>query len=185
MHVLRLYQKGRQIMRRSYLVALMLVLTLAGGMASCQSMQFGREAGKAAVTPTTLPLEVKPEELFTQTEEVEVCGAAVRIDSVERRPNEREGKDLVLITVTVRNDEEKTAPINQLDFYLFDSEGTVNAVAIVSLDNMLRSPRLEKGEVASGILPYFVPAGDTSLKLNWSPGWCADRAIFELVQAKP
>jgi hypothetical protein len=148
-------------------------------------MQFGREAGKAAVTPTTLPLEVQPEELFTQTEEVEVCGAAVRIDGVERRPNEREGKDLMLITVTVRNMEDDVAPINQLDFYLFDSEDTANAVAIISVDNMLRSPKLEKDEVASGVLPYFVPTGDTILKLNWSPGWCADRAIFELELAKP
>jgi hypothetical protein len=172
-------------MRRGVLGALMLALLLAGGITSCQSLQFGREAGKAAVTPTILPLEVKPEELFTQTEEVEVCGAAARIDGVERHPDEREGKDLVLVTVTVRNNEEKVAPINQLDFYLFDSEGTANAVAIISVDNMLRSPRLEKDEVASGILPYFVPAGDTSLKLNWSPGWCADRAIFELEQAKP
>jgi hypothetical protein len=172
-------------MRRGFLGALILALALAGGIASCQSMQFGREAGKAAVTPTTLPLEVQPEELFTQTEEVEVCGAAARIDGVERRPNEREGKDLMLITVTVRNIGDKVAPINQLDFYLFDSKDTVNAVAIISVDNMLRSPRLEKGEVASGVLPYFVPAGDTNLKLNWSPGWCADRAIFELEQAKP
>lgn len=163
----------------------MLAFLLALGITSCQSMQFGREAGKAAVTPTTLPLEIKPEELFAQTEEVEVCEATLRIDDVERRPSEQEGKDLVIITVTVRNDAEKTAPINQLDFYLFDSSDMVNAVALVSLENMLRSPRLEKGESASGVLPYFVPAGDVNLKLNWSPGWCADRAIIELVQAKP
>lgn len=159
-------------------LALALVASFSAG--ACQTMQFGREAGKAAVTPTTLPLEVKPEELFPQTEEVRVCDVALTITNVELVPEEREGKDLVLVSVEVHNEGDETAPVNQLDFYLFDSEGTANATAILSVEDQLRSPQLEPGESASGVLPYLVKSGSQELKLNWSPGWCVDRAIIEL-----
>jgi hypothetical protein len=172
--------KGSETMKKATFGVLALTLGLSLLSGACQTMQFGREAGKAAVTPTTLPLEVDPEELFPQTEEVEVCDVVLTITNVELVPEEREGKDLVLVSVGVENDGDSTAPVNQLDFYLFDSEGTANATAIMSVEDQLRSPRLEPGESASGVLPYLVPTGSTELKLNWSPGWCVDRAIIEL-----
>jgi hypothetical protein len=172
--------KGSEMMKKATFVVPVLTLVLAVLAGACQTMQFGREAGKAAVTPTTLPLEVKPEELFPQTEEVKVCDVILAITNVELLPDEREGKDLVLVSVNVRNEGDSTAPVNQLDFYLFDSDGTANATAIMSIEDQLRSPRLEPGESASGVLPYLVASGSDELKLNWSPGWCVDRAIIEL-----
>jgi hypothetical protein len=172
--------KGSETMRKPTFVVLAVALILSTFLGACQAMQFGREAGKAAVTPTTLPLEVKPEELFPQTEEVKVCDVVLRITNVDLLPEEKDGKDLVLVSVEVRNEGDATAPVNQLDFYLFDSEGTANATAILSVEDQLRSPRLEPGESASGVLPYLVASGSEELKLNWSPGWCVDRAIIEL-----
>lgn len=167
-------------MKRSVFVLVTLGMLMALGLTSCGAMQFGREAGRAAVTPTTLPLQIDTGELRPVSEEVEVCGAALRIDGVERRPDARDGEDLMLVTVTVTNVGDTTAPLNQLDFYLFDASGIVHSTAIVSLEDLLRSPRLDPGQSATGLLPYYVMAGEGGLILNWSPGWCAERALFRL-----
>jgi len=173
-------RKGRKTMKPSFLVRMTVGFLVGLVLTSCGALQFGREAGRAAVTPTTLPLQIDPGELREVTEEVEVCEASLHIDGVERRPDARDGEDLVLVTVTVTNVGDDTAPVNQLDFYLFDASGTVHSTAIGSLEGLLRSPRLDAGQSVTGVLPYYVMAGEGGLILNWSPGWCAERALFQL-----
>jgi hypothetical protein len=167
-------------MKRSIFVLVTVGMLAALGLTSCGALQFGREAGRAAVTPTTLPLQIDTGELRAASEEVEVCGATLGIDEVERRSDARDGEDLVLVTVTVTNVGEVTVPLNQLDFYLFDASGTVHPTAIVNMENLLRSPRLDPGQTATGLLPYYVMAGEAGLILDWSPGWCAERTLFRL-----
>jgi hypothetical protein len=167
-------------MRPGPIILTGVAMLVASFMTSCGGMQFGREAGRAAVTPTTLPLQIGAGELRDASEEVEICGGVLSIEEIERRPEARDGEDLVLVTVTVTNTGDTTAPLNQLDFYLFDASGTVHSTAIMSLDDLLRSPRLEPGQSVTGVLPYYVMAGEVGLILNWSPGWCAERVLFRL-----
>jgi LysM repeat protein len=154
------------------------LLTLS--LVSCESLQFGRETGAEVATPTILPFEVNPEDLYEPTEEIVVCDVALIVTDVESTPNEQEGQDLLVLTVNLENRSTKQVPINSFDFYIVDSSNNVGSLASVQVENPLSNPKLEPGESVSGALPYRVPAGDKGVKLNWQPGWCTGQAIVNI-----
>jgi hypothetical protein len=49
-------------------VFLIFVVLLTLSLVSCESLQFGRETGAEVATPTILPFEVNPEDLYEPTE---------------------------------------------------------------------------------------------------------------------
>ena len=161
-------------------VFLIFVVLLTLSLVSCESLQFGRETGAEVATPTILPFEVNPEDLYEPTEEIVVCDVALTVVNVECTPNEREGQDLLVVTVNLENRSGKQVPINSFDFYAVDSNGNVSAVASAQVESPLRNPKLDPGESVSGTLPYRVAAGDKGVKLNWQPGWCTGQAIINI-----
>jgi len=161
-------------------VFLILAVLLMLSLVSCESLQFGRETGAEVVTPTVLPFKVKSEDLYEPTEEIVVCDVALTIVNVECTHNEREGQDLLVLTVNLENRSAKEVPINSFDFYIVDSDNNVSSLASVQVENPLRNPKLDPGESVSGMLPYRVAAGDKGVKLNWQPGWCTGQAIVNV-----
>jgi hypothetical protein len=161
-------------------VFLILAVLLTLSLVSCESLQFGRETGAEVVTPTILPFEVNPEDLYEPTDEIVVCDVALVVVNVECTPNEREGQDLLVVTVDLENRSDKQVPINSFDFYIVDSDSNVGSLASVQVENPLRNPKLAPGASVSGTLPYRVTAGDTGVKLNWQPGWCTGQAIVNI-----
>jgi hypothetical protein len=166
--------------KKIFEVFLILAVLLTLSLISCESLQFGRETGVEVATPTILPFEVNPEDLYEPTEEIVVCDVALTIVNVECTPSEREGQDLLVVTVDLENRSDKQVPINSFDFYIVDSDNKVSSLASVQVENPLRNPKLNPGESVYGLLPYRVAAGDKGVKLNWQPGWCTGQAIVNV-----
>lgn len=138
---------------------------------------------KTPIAPTTMPVEINIEKLFSKQEPVIVCDNKLTLKDVAINDSDRESRDLLVIDVEIVNQSEGQVPINSFDFTVVDSKGDVYTdVAEGKIPNALGGIRLDATLTASGALAFYIPEDDMQVKLIWQPGWCTGVAYIELFE---
>ena len=100
-------------------------------------------------------------------------GAVTRnYDSPNEYINPPEGKEWVIVPVTIVNDSDQAVSFSSTDFKIQDSKGTrTYSTFLIDLQNELQFGEIAPKGRVEGNLPFEVPAGDAPLKLVFKPMW--------------
>lgn len=138
---------------------------------------------KETIGPTTMPVQVDQEKLFSNKDAVNVCDNELLIKEILLGESDKEKLDLIIIDLDIKNNSGKQVPINSFDFTIVDGSGGIHTdIAGGKFETALGSIRLEPGLTASGQIAFYIPKGDTQSRLIWQPGWCTGVIYVELFE---
>lgn len=125
---------------------------------------------------------------FSVGEKVEFNGYIVEVTSVEKSSgNEfekpQQGKEYVIVHVSIENNGDKEIDYNPFHFKMKNSNGQIedHAFTIIDNDTKLSSGELAPGGNISGTVTFEQPIDDDGLQLIFEPSfWSAKQVIFNL-----
>lgn len=153
------------------LVILGIIATAAGGgdsstpTASNSSDDSSQAAGSTAATAEKTEYKV--------AETADINKRQITVTEVQRNyqtgnqfAQPESGKEFVIVTVNIVNNDDKALDYNTYDFKLQDSSGVQQSESFMALsEGKLNSGSLAPGGKVTGKLAYEVPTGDAGLKL--------------------
>lgn len=167
---------------RRILTALVSVALLAFFvLACCCPISQPTKTGTTSKTPSpSTQTTPKPEKTEYNVGDVIKLGArSITVGTMIRNydsPNEYmnppDGKEWVVVPVSIINDSDQAVSFASTDFKIQDSKGTrTYTTFIMDLENQLQFGEIAPKGKAGGNLPFEVPAGDAPLKLIFKPMW--------------
>lgn len=121
---------------------------------------------------------------FGINEEIEFGDRIVAITDVEYSDGNdfdkpQEGKEYVIVSVTIENDSDEEISYNPLHFKMQNSQGQIEdkAFTVVDSDTALSSGDLAPGGSVSGTITFEQPKDDGELILIFEPGFWSNKRI--------
>lgn len=132
--------------------------------------------------------ELLDNEEFNVGDKVEFSGQIVEITKVEKSKGSdfdkpSEGKEYVIVHVSIENNSDKEISYNPFNFKMKNSNGQIEtqSFTMVDSDTSLSSGDLAPGGNVSGTIAFEQPIDDEALQLFFEPGfWDDKRLIFNL-----
>ncbi len=167
-------------MKRIFILMTTLPILISLALACCtipQPTKIGETTpGSSAPTQTT----PKPEKKEYNVGDVIKLGArSITVGAMTRNydpPNEYvnppEGKEWIVVPVTIVNDGDQAVSFASTDFKIQDSKGSrTYSTYVMDLQNMIQFGELAPQGKVEGNLAFVIPAGDAPLKLVFKPMW--------------
>lgn len=137
------------------------------------------------------PEEIEPEEKGSEygiNDKVEFEGRVLEVTNVEQSngtdfDKPKDGKEYVIVHVTIENNSDEEVSYNPYDFKMQNSQGQIESktFTIVDSDTALSSGDLAPGGKVSGTMTWEQPVDDDELKLIFEPSlWSKRRVTINL-----
>lgn len=123
---------------------------------------------------------------FAVGDKIDFEGRILTVNSIQRSYIEdsqyamepEEGKEFVLVNVSIENNSDSPISFNVFDFKIENSSGVRTSTAYVGkVPNELNSGELAVGGKVDGNMPFEVTEGETGLKLIFNPSFWSDREV--------
>jgi Na+-transporting methylmalonyl-CoA/oxaloacetate decarboxylase gamma subunit len=162
-------------------VLIVLIVVLVIVFASKAAKDVGEEIKKEAKQE-----EVKSE--YTVGEPIKIGDKTLTVTNVgdfvssNEFDQPAEGKERIMVGVTINNDSDQPISYNVLDFKVEDSNGNrTSDIFAVDVPNQLSAGELAPGGKVSGNMAFEIPAGESNAKLVVTPSfWTNKRVIIKL-----
>lgn len=148
-------------------VIVILVIAVVGGGIGAEE-----EATSNSSSSKNVSEKKETKKSFESTETVTYKDVEYKIDNIERSSGStydkpEDGKEFMIITITIKNNSSKKVDYNTYDWKLTNSNGQENSETFTTVnDNALSSGSLASGGTVTGTLAYEIPQGDTGLKFS-------------------
>lgn len=173
-----------------WLIGIFVVFAIAGGSGEEEetaSKVKSDTAETSATEKTTKQEETETEpakEEFAVGEQVQLGDNVLTVTKVEKSvggdfDQPKDGHEYVIVTVEINNAGDENISYNPFDFKISNSQGQIvdQAFTTVDTNTALQSGELAPGGKVSGTIAFEQPAGDTSLQLQYTPGFWSDKTI--------
>ncbi len=130
--------------------------------------------------------EETTQEEFKVGDKISFEGRVLTVNSVKRNYVEpspysftpEQGKEFILVNVTLENKGENTIDFGSYDFQLEDSNGVQRDTAYVgAVKNELNYGDLSSGGKVTGNIPFEVKKGGKGLRLIFNPSFWSDKEV--------
>ncbi|HLR43077.1 MAG TPA: DUF4352 domain-containing protein [Pseudogracilibacillus sp.] len=125
---------------------------------------------------------------FGVGEQVKLDGQVVEVTKVEKSDGDElerpsDGKEFVIVHVSIENHSDDEISYNPLDFRMKNSDGQIEdqGITMIDSDTALSSGELSPDGNVSGTLSFEQPIDDEGLQLIFEPSfWSEDKIVFNL-----
>lgn len=160
----------------------LIAIIVIGGIATAG----GEESEKVGDSKPASSEEEKKE--YGVNEKVKLGDHAVEVTKVEKSQGSdietpKEGKEFVIVHVTIENNGKEEITYNPFDFKMKNSQGQIvdSGITTIDMDTSLSSGELSAGGNVSGTIAFEQPKDDEKLQLIFEPNfWSSKQIIFNL-----